>query len=145
MFASHSGLTRDCELFGGETYRHNIQSRKLSQLNAFETWAICHPFTRCHNPDEHILHKISTVHVLCWFTPLSYLRSLLVLSSNVCLGFFKWSLFFSSPFSHMRATFPESIILSDLSYSRNIWLKYLEIPHYAIKNRQLQQRSWFSS
>lgn len=44
----------------------------------------------------------------------------------------------------MRATFPERIILSDLSCSCNISLKYLELQH-AIKNRQLRQRSWFSS
>lgn len=61
------------------------------------------------------------------------------------LRFLKWSPFFSSPFPHMRATFPESIILSDLRCSRNIWLKYLELPHHAITKRQRRQRSWFSS
>jgi len=45
----------------------------------------------------------------------------------------------------MHATFPESIILSDLGCSRNIWLKYLELPHHTIKNRQRRQLSWFSS
>jgi hypothetical protein len=45
----------------------------------------------------------------------------------------------------MHATFPESIILSDLGCSRNIWLKYLELPHHTMKNRQRRQLSWFSS
>lgn len=55
--------------------------------------------------------------------------------------FFKWSPLFSIPFSHMRATFPERIILSDLSCSRDVWLKHLELSNHAVKNRQRRQPS----